>query len=109
MELNNQSLDDSIIFKPINFQNNYSNFDSVELTNPGNLRKQRKRSKRCRNILLVMTIVEFILIVALCTVSGLFGDEVCQLLTNIEKDNTTDSKTDCLAKGITILCTLDPL
>ena len=103
MELNNQSIDDSIIFKPLNFQN-YSRFDSVQLTNPGNPRKQREQSKKCRNILLVMTIVEFLLIVAICTVSGLFGDRVCQLLLSIEKDNTTDSKTNCLAKGITIVC-----
>ena len=107
MELKNQSLDDSIIFKPINFQNNYSQFDSVELTIPENRRKQQKRSKLCRNILLVMTIVEFLLIVAICTVSGLFPGQICQLLMNIEKDNTTDSKTNFLAKGITILYTLD--
>ena len=102
MELNNQTIDDSIIFKPMNFEN-YSRFDSVPLTNPGNPRKQRKRSKLCRNILLAMTIVEFLLIVAICTVSGLFGDQVCQLLTNIEQDNTTDSKTHRLATGIIIL------
>ena len=106
MELNTQNIDDLIIFKPINFQNNYSRFDSDELTIPVTLKKVGKRSQLCRNILFIITLVQFLLIVALCTVSGLFSDQVCQLLTNIEKDHTTDSETNCLATGIKISCIL---
>ena len=103
MELNDKTIDDSIIFKPINFEN-YSRLSSVELTKPVNYVKERKRSVLCRNVLLVITIVQFLVIVAICIVSGLFGAQVCQFLFDVSKDNATNRNASCLFNGMILLC-----
>ena len=34
-------------------------------------------SKTCQNVLLVITIVQFFIIVVMCTMSGLLGEQLC--------------------------------
>jgi len=49
-----------------------------------------------------MTLVQFLLIVATCTILGIFGHHVCQFFIEVKTDNTTDSNPKCLVKECTI-------
>ena len=91
----------SISFNSMNFIG-FSRASSVKLftfgcriSKPGT----GKRSKACQNVLLAITIIQFCIIIAICIVSGLFGNHVCQLLTTNSPSNSSHNNTECWRKG----------
>ena len=96
MNSNNKSRLSSINFHSMNFQL-LSRLSSVQLRKMGfrqanegvDTELERQGSKTWQNILLVITIVQFLIIVVMCTVSGLLGEQLCSSFVHRDSTKTT--------------------
>ena len=51
---------------------------------------ERTGGNTCQNILLVITIIQFFIIVVMCTMSGILGEQLCNHFVLGHSYNTTD-------------------
>ena len=86
---------------------NFSRFSSLRAIGKRKSRPaaihERKKAKVCQNCLLAATIIQFIILIGICTSSWLFGNEICELFmdSNFTHNTTVDTRgsTNCMQKG----------
>ena len=107
MKQNNRSRMSSINFNSMNF-GLFSRLSSVQLRKMGfrqachgnDNELERQGGSTCQNILLVITIVQFFIIVVMCTMSVILGEQLCNHFVPRSSNDTTDRNMADIPKGM---------
>ena len=110
MKQNNRSRMSSINFNSMNF-GLFSRLSSVQLRKMGfrqachgnDSELERTAGNTCQNILLVITIIQFFIIVVMCTMSAILGEQLCNHFVLGDSFNNTDRNMVDKPKGTTFV------
>ena len=97
MKQNNRSRMSSINFNSMNF-GLFSRLSSVQLRKMGfrqachgnDSELERQGGNTCQNILLAITIIQFFIIVVMCTMSVILGEQLCNHFVPRNSNDTAD-------------------